>query len=461
MRYRTLLWAGVGILSIGALSVSAALASPISDKYAAMGGKNGTLGAATTQELTAPDGVGRYQHFSNGSIYWSPFTPAVAVQGLIRDRWAQLGWEKSYLGYPMTDEIDTYDKLGKQTKFQGGELVWRPLTNKVSEIKATDLLVDLPTMPGEVWKVIQANAYYPKDSHTGVFVYCYDLIKGDDQPSTKGVPFVASASAKLVWADDQYSGNDANYINVVIQKLGTARYASILHSITGSYDPKLGGKPQTYAWEDRKTVPSGTVLAKTGDVGAGLGAFHIHYCITTAPDRPQFGPFESVPFAFRNFAISKDKVNWATVAAGVPRRGDYVRRAFFVGGPATVNSQVDVASFGAVEGSVSLPAGKLAAVNGDMWISLESAWGEPVASAHLKMTALNLTGPWKYKFGKVINTAGLTLKVRYTDPNWPQVRVGYEGQTGLKAVIANTSQTLNVVLNQPATYTLKDQHPDG
>src|SRR5262245_12391566 len=121
-----------------------ALATPISDKYAELGGASGFLGAAAGPETAARDGAGRYQHFAGGSIYWHPNTGAREVHGLIRGRYRELGWETSYLGYPMTDEIATFDRGGRVNKFQGGELIWRPATNKVSEVKSTDLIVDLP-----------------------------------------------------------------------------------------------------------------------------------------------------------------------------------------------------------------------------------------------------------------------------------------------------------------------------
>src|SRR5438128_11095569 len=63
----------------------------IPDKYAELLGPNGFLGQSVTEEQTAPDGVGRHQHFQGGSIYWSPTTCAHEVHGLIRDRWAGLG----------------------------------------------------------------------------------------------------------------------------------------------------------------------------------------------------------------------------------------------------------------------------------------------------------------------------------------------------------------------------------
>lgn len=46
----------------------------IGTKYASLGGCDSFLGKPTTTELTTPDGIGRYTHFQNGSIYWTPTT---------------------------------------------------------------------------------------------------------------------------------------------------------------------------------------------------------------------------------------------------------------------------------------------------------------------------------------------------------------------------------------------------
>ncbi|HEY9631344.1 MAG TPA: hypothetical protein V6C84_28980 [Coleofasciculaceae cyanobacterium] len=93
-------------------------------KYAELGGSGGWLGAPTTPETTAPDGVGAFRHFANGSIYWSPATGAHEVHGLIRSKWSSLGWERSFLGYPLTDELATPDGRGRYNHFQGGSIYW-------------------------------------------------------------------------------------------------------------------------------------------------------------------------------------------------------------------------------------------------------------------------------------------------------------------------------------------------
>jgi uncharacterized protein with LGFP repeats len=100
----------------------------IDDKYTALGGPGGWLGSPTGPESTPPDGVGRFRHYANGSIYWSPATGAHEVHGAIRGLWSQLGWERSFLGYPATDESATPDGIGRFNHFQGGSIYWTPTT---------------------------------------------------------------------------------------------------------------------------------------------------------------------------------------------------------------------------------------------------------------------------------------------------------------------------------------------
>ena len=94
-------------------------------KWAEQGWELGPLGYPVTGELGTPDGIGRYTHFERGSIYWTPATGAHIVRNAIRDRWARLGWERSYLGYPVSDEY-AIPGGGARTDFQHGYLVWFP-----------------------------------------------------------------------------------------------------------------------------------------------------------------------------------------------------------------------------------------------------------------------------------------------------------------------------------------------
>ena len=100
----------------------------IDTRYQGLGGCNGFLGAALTDETTAPDNSGKYNVFRNGSIYWSPTTGAFEVHGAIRDKWKELGWEAGLLGYPVSNETKTPDNVGLFSVFQRGSIYWKPAT---------------------------------------------------------------------------------------------------------------------------------------------------------------------------------------------------------------------------------------------------------------------------------------------------------------------------------------------
>jgi hypothetical protein len=103
----------------------------ISDKWAATGWER-NFGYPMTDELSTPDQIGRFNHFQTCSIYWTPQTDAHEVHGAIRARWAELGWERSYLGYPITDEIRQGDPADHRfSNFQGGQIVWTPATGAI------------------------------------------------------------------------------------------------------------------------------------------------------------------------------------------------------------------------------------------------------------------------------------------------------------------------------------------
>jgi uncharacterized protein with LGFP repeats len=81
--------------------------SAIDDKYNALGGPGGFLGqpidaGAGSAEMDTADGRGRVRDFEGGSIYWTPETGAHEVHGDIRIKWAQLGGERGFLGFPLT-----------------------------------------------------------------------------------------------------------------------------------------------------------------------------------------------------------------------------------------------------------------------------------------------------------------------------------------------------------------------
>jgi uncharacterized protein with LGFP repeats len=121
---RTLCVSILLLLLCGTAAVAYQVYGEIGRKYEALGGAAGFLGAPQTDETGTPDGVGRYNHFAHGSIYWTPATGAHEVHGLIRQKWADMGWERSSLGYPISDELPVGDNRGRYSNFQGGTIFW-------------------------------------------------------------------------------------------------------------------------------------------------------------------------------------------------------------------------------------------------------------------------------------------------------------------------------------------------
>jgi uncharacterized protein with LGFP repeats len=95
-------------------------------KYLEWGGPP-AYGLPVTDETVTPDGIGRFNHFDgNRSIYWSPNTGAHTVYGAIRAEWQGLGWERSILGYPVTDEGAGLAgaRGARYNHFQTGSIYW-------------------------------------------------------------------------------------------------------------------------------------------------------------------------------------------------------------------------------------------------------------------------------------------------------------------------------------------------
>lgn len=107
-------------------------AHPVANHFFACWQRNGWEGGVlkypTTDEIVNPDGLGRRQEFQGGTIYWR-LNEAYYVTGAIRDKWNQLGplpAERSYLGYPSSDEIKLPDGVGRMNRFEGGVIYWHP-----------------------------------------------------------------------------------------------------------------------------------------------------------------------------------------------------------------------------------------------------------------------------------------------------------------------------------------------
>ena len=97
-------------------------------RWLALGAEGSAFGYPISDETPAQDRTGRFNNFENASIYWHPQTGAYEVHGLIRDRWRAMGGEMSILGYPTTNESTTPDGIGRYNHFQKGSIYWTPAT---------------------------------------------------------------------------------------------------------------------------------------------------------------------------------------------------------------------------------------------------------------------------------------------------------------------------------------------
>ncbi|MBF6164335.1 esterase [Streptomyces gardneri] len=88
--------------------------------YQAAAGPTGVLGLPTSEERAPADGRGRFQTFQHGSLYWTPQTGAHMVRGAILEEWAKQGFERGPAGYPIAPEIRTPSRDGAVQAFENG-----------------------------------------------------------------------------------------------------------------------------------------------------------------------------------------------------------------------------------------------------------------------------------------------------------------------------------------------------
>lgn len=98
--------------------------SAIEKKWRELGGEQGPLGAAASDETATSDGAGRCRVFQKGALYFHPDAGAHAVLGDMLQKWLDLDLEKGPLGYPVA-EAEADGKGGTQ-RFQHGALYRNP-----------------------------------------------------------------------------------------------------------------------------------------------------------------------------------------------------------------------------------------------------------------------------------------------------------------------------------------------
>lgn len=126
--------------------------------WARTGWEGGPLGYPTSDEFGLSDGIGRKQSFEHGHIYGS-LSGLATIHGAIYDKWVQTGAEEGPLGYPTEDETRTPDGIGRFNNFTGGKIYWHP------QYGAHDVR-GLPLLIWQMEGYEQSKWGYPIDSPT-------------------------------------------------------------------------------------------------------------------------------------------------------------------------------------------------------------------------------------------------------------------------------------------------------
>jgi hypothetical protein len=141
-------------------------------KWKALGGGASFLGAPLTPELPCADGVGRFNVFEGGVIYFTPASLCFEVHGGILDKWNRLGAERSWLGYPVSDEgpwTDPSGKPGRISTYERGAIAWLDgpivLPQSVTTPAAVITTPDGTALGGSVTCTVRSDGTYQFDYH--------------------------------------------------------------------------------------------------------------------------------------------------------------------------------------------------------------------------------------------------------------------------------------------------------
>jgi uncharacterized protein with LGFP repeats len=99
----------------------------ILDEWGKQGFERGPAGYPIAPEVKSPNRDGVVQTFENGPFYYNQKTGVHRLQGLIMGKYAQMGYENSWLGFPAAEELPLKD-LGRFSRFEGGNIYWSPLS---------------------------------------------------------------------------------------------------------------------------------------------------------------------------------------------------------------------------------------------------------------------------------------------------------------------------------------------
>jgi hypothetical protein len=176
----------------------------------------------------------------------------------------------------------------------------------------------LPFPAGEAWNVIQ-GCDDAGGTHNSYGAFCWDFGLAD-QPQggaypygSSGAPFYAAAPGDVVTSNESGGPGEANAPNIVEIQQAPGEIAGYLHLRRFGSFVSAG-----------ETVTRHQKLALTGDTGAHVGAFHLHFATTDQTDGTP--GFVTYPIAFSNYEVRDAAGNWKRVVRGMPKAGEVIRK---------------------------------------------------------------------------------------------------------------------------------------
>ena len=176
--------------------------------------------------------------------------------------------------------------------------------------------MQLPFNRGEEWYVIQGNDDV-LGSHSGYASFCWDFMVANQPQAgiypngTNGAATKASASGKVITVSQSKTSGESP-ANMIEIEQAPNEVCAYLHIQKNTSNVKINDHPLY-----------GQDLAKTGDVGANVGAYHIHLAVTDKPDGT--AGFVTFPIAFSNYEVKQGNGTWKFVERGIPQKGEVIR----------------------------------------------------------------------------------------------------------------------------------------
>ncbi|GAB4081155.1 hypothetical protein [Modestobacter muralis] len=198
--------ASFGLLAVPGVA-SAADPTPVAAKYAALGGAAGVLGPALAAEDCSLTGGGCVQDFANGAIVWSSATGAHALTNdEVLTEWVEWGAVEGDLGYPTRDTFCGLAGGGCGQHFTGGSVYWSPASGAVA---VYDVVRDVWSAQG--WETGPLG-YPTSDVECGLdWDACLQHFQRGTVYDSPAGTFAVSGSIKDRWGAQGWERGDLGY----------------------------------------------------------------------------------------------------------------------------------------------------------------------------------------------------------------------------------------------------------